>query len=101
MTPRQPPQCSTVVDGTSQPLAESSSQSAQPAAQVGRHLPPTQALAPVPAFVLQDRPQLPQWSTSVLVSTQAPPQLVLPAPVAVQSVVPPGHEVMHTPAEQT
>ena len=43
---------------------------------------------------LQARPQPPQCSRLVLVFTQ-------PAPVAVQSVVPPGHEVMHTPAEQT
>jgi len=43
---------------------------------------------------LQAIPQPPQCSRLVLVFTQ-------PAPVAVQSVVPAGQEVMHTPAEHT
>ena len=67
-----------------------------PVHAVTRHAPVEQVKADPLAIraALQAMPQPPQCSRLVLVFTQ-------PAPVAVQSVVPPGHEVMHTPAEQT
>jgi hypothetical protein len=98
------PQFIAVLSGVSQPLVALPSQLAKPAL----HDATTQPPAEHPATALgseQDRPQEPQFPTSVLVSTQDIPQRVWPAPqplehmpvMALHTGVAPEHARPHAP----